>query len=84
MPTTDLDGSAGWANWLQSLLANQGAAQPYNPAANPSLTPNAGAPGGGVLGYPAATLGQPSMGYPAVGQAAGRPSVAPGTQQPAP
>ena len=83
MPTTDLDGSAGWAGWLQSLLANQGASQPYGPGATPSgAGPQGLMPGGGVMGYPAATPGQPSMGYPAVGQAAGRPSVAPGTQAP--
>jgi hypothetical protein len=84
MPTTDLDGSAGWANWLQSLLANQGAAQPYGPSGYPDNLPNMpyGPPGGGLLGITGATPGAPSMGYPALGQAAGRPSVAPGTQQP--
>jgi hypothetical protein len=84
MPTTDLDGSAGWAPWLQSLLQNQGAAQPYGASGYPANLPNMpyGPPGGGVLGYAGATPGAPSMGYPAVGQAAGRPSVAPGTQAP--
>ena len=86
MPTTDLDNSAGWANWLQSLVQNQGASAPYGPGGAPgpySGGPNGLMPGGQVLGYHGTTPGQPSMGYPAVGQAAGRPSVAPGTQAPA-
>ena len=84
MPTTSLDDSGDWANWLQSLLQNQGAAQPYGPGATPSgAGPGGVMPGGGVMNSQAATPGAPSMGYPAVGQAAGRPSVAPGMQAPA-
>jgi hypothetical protein len=76
------DSSGDWAGWLQSLLANQGAAQPYAPGATPTYgtLPGGTMPGGQVMGRTATTPGQPSMGYPAVGQAAGRPSVAPGTQ----
>jgi hypothetical protein len=82
MPTTDLDGSASWAPWLQSLLQNQGASQPYGPGGAPG--PYSGGsqglmPGGALMGYGATTPGQPSMGYPAVGQ----PAPAPATQ-PAP
>ena len=84
MPTTSLDDSGDWANWLQSLLQNQGAAQPYAPGATPSgAGPGGLMPGGGVMNSQAATPGAPSMGYPALGQAAGRPSVAPGMQAPA-
>ena len=77
------DSSGDWAGWLQSLLANQGAAQPYGPGAAPTYgtLPGGTMPGGQVMGRTATTPGQPSMGYPAVGQAAGRPSIAPGTQQ---
>jgi hypothetical protein len=87
MPTTDLDGSGDWAGWLQGLLQNQGASTPYGPGGAPgpySGGPNGLMPGGQVLGYHGTTTGQPSMGYPAVGQAAGRPSIAPGMQQSAP
>jgi hypothetical protein len=79
------DSSGDWAGWLQSLLANQGAAQPYGPGAAPTYgtLPGGTMPGGQVMGRTATTPGQPSMGYPAIGQAAGRPSVAPGTQAPA-
>lgn len=82
MPVAD-SGGADWS-WLQSLLASQGAGQPYGPGGAPgpySGGPQGLMPGGGLLGYPATTPGQPSMGFPAAGQAAGRPSVAPGTQQ---
>jgi hypothetical protein len=83
MPTTSLDDSGDWANWLQSLLQNQGARAPYAPGAAPSAAgPGGVMPGGGVMNYQAATPGAPSMGYPAVGQAAGRPSVVPGMQAP--
>ena len=63
MPTTDLDGSAGWAGWLQSLLANQGAAQPYGASGYPDNLPNMpyGPPGAGVMGYRGATPGAPSL-----------------------
>jgi len=84
MPTSDFDGSAGWGSWLQSLLANQGANQPYGPGAAGIGLGGHLPTWGAVAGYSQATPGAPSMGYPAVGQAAGRPSVAPGTQQPAP
>lgn len=77
MPVPDASGD----DWLQQFLAGHqaaqafGAYQPYDPAQNPSLTPTAGAPGGGVMGYPAASPGAPSMGYPALGQPADpRPS----------
>jgi hypothetical protein len=78
------DSSGDWAGWLQSLLANQGAAQPYGPGAAPTYgtLPGGTMPGGQVMGRTATTPGQLSMGYPAIGQAAGRPSVAPGTQTP--
>ena len=52
--------------WLQSILQNQGAAQPSNPAAYPAAAPQA-MPGSGVTGMPAVTPGAPSMGYPALG-----------------
>ena len=57
-----------WA-WLQSIMQNPGASQPYGPG-----TPTGGAgpqslmPGGGVMGHGAATPGGPSMGYPALSQ----------------
>lgn len=78
------DSSGDWAGWLQSLLANQGAAQPYGASGYPDNLPNRpyGPPGSGPTGWAGATPGAPSMGYPALGQAGGRPSVAPGTQAP--
>ena len=75
MPLTGYGGNGG-SDWLQSLLASFGAGQPYDPSQNPSLTPNAGMPGGGVMGAPAATPGAPSMGYPAVGQPGAQPQPA--------
>ena len=55
--------------WLQSIMQNQGAAQPSNPAAYPAAAPQA-MPGSGLNGMTAMTPGGPSMGYPALGQPA--------------
>ena len=64
-----------WA-WLQSIMQNQGAGQPYGPGApTGGAGPQAIMPGGGVMGYPAATPGGPSMGYPAVGHGDGPSDV---------
>ena len=67
--------------WLQSILQNQGAAQPMNPNAIPAAAPQA-MPGSGVMHMPAMTSGAPSMGYPALG-ALGAQSQPP-PQPPAP
>jgi hypothetical protein len=80
MPVNDPSGD--WGSWLQSLIANQGAAAPYGPSGYPDNLPNRpyGPPGGALLGYPGATPGAPSMGYPAMGQP---PAAAPPQQPPA-
>ena len=71
-----------WA-WLQSIMPNQGAGQPYGPG-----TPTGGAgpqslmPGGGVMGHGAATPGGPSMGYPAMGRSGSQPSPQPPAPSP--
>ena len=56
-----------WA-WLQSVMPNQGAAQPNSVAGTPGYGagPQGVMPGGGAMGYGATTPGQPSMGYPAL------------------
>jgi hypothetical protein len=77
MPVTGLDDDY----WLHSLMANFGASAPYDPAEHPSLTPDAGVPGGGVLHYPAQTPGAPSLGYPAMGPSPGPPAASPGPAQ---
>jgi hypothetical protein len=81
MPLTPYGGDGG-SNWLQSLLASYGAGQPNDPRQNPSLTPTAGMPGGGLMGMPAATPGGPSMGYPAMGQPSAQPPPAAAQGQP--
>ena len=68
--------------WLQSIMQNQGAAQPSNPAAYPAAAPQA-MPGSGLNGMPAMTLGGPSMGYPALGQPGAQPQP-PRAPQPSP
>lgn len=79
MPVTGLPNSD---DWLQSLLANMGAGQPYTPGAQPSgAGPQGLMPGGGAMGAAATTPGQPSMGYPAMGQPqpGAAPAATPGT-----
>jgi hypothetical protein len=77
--TTLPDGSVGPSSavpdWLKQLIPSPGASQPYGPNGYPdSLPPQPRyPPGGGLIGYPAATPGGPSMGYPA--QAAGGAST---------
>ena len=58
--------------WLQSIMQNQGAAQPSNPAAYPAAAPQA-MPGTGPMAMSAMTPGGPSMGYPALGQPGPQP-----------
>lgn len=67
MPLTSYGGGGG--DWLQSLLAQFGAGQPYGPGGAPAggAGPQGLMPGGGTLGYQAATPGAPSLGYPAFG-----------------
>jgi hypothetical protein len=74
MPVTSFGGD-GNNDWLQSLLASFGAGQPNAPGATPggSAGPGGVMPGGGLMGYQAATPGQPSMGYPAAQQPPGSP-----------
>jgi hypothetical protein len=69
MPLTPYGGNGG-SDWLQSLLANYGAGQPYGPSGYPDNLPPRpyGPPGSALLGYQGATPGGPSMGYPAMGQ----------------
>jgi hypothetical protein len=52
----------------QSLQANPGAGIPYARAPVYGAGPGGVMPGGGVMNYPAATPGAPSMGNPALGQ----------------
>jgi N-acetylmuramoyl-L-alanine amidase len=51
---------------LSSVVPNWGTGVTYNPEEHPSLTPDAHMPFGGGGKYPAATPGQPSMGFPAM------------------
>ena len=67
--------------WLQSIMQNQGAARPSNPAAYPAAAPQA-MPGSGVTGMPAVTPGAPSMGYPALGALGAQPQPPPQAQPP--
>ena len=86
MPTTSLDDSGDWANWLQNFVQNQGALGPYGvgapgaPGGPPASPPPWGVYGGHSMNYgpPAPATGQTQ------GAGSGRPSVAPGTQQPSP
>lgn len=78
MPLTSYGGDGG-SDWLRSLLMAQGASQPYGPQGAPAggAGPAGLMPGGGAMGYQAATPGQPSMGYPAMGQPAPQAPQAP-------
>jgi hypothetical protein len=85
MAVTDYPGSGGGNDWLQSLLASYGAAQPYGPgAAGVGLGGRMPLPGL-VAGYGSGpTPGAPSMGYPAMGQPSpqGPPAAPQGQGQP--
>ena len=54
--------------WLQSVMQNQGAANPNDPYKAPEGVYPWMMPGSGVNGMQAMTPGGPSMGYPALGQ----------------
>ena len=59
--------------WLQSVMQNQGAANPNDPYKAPEGVHPWMMPGSGVNGMQATTPGAPSMGYPALGQPGPQP-----------
>ena len=69
--TTLPDGSVGPSgslpDWLKALIPSPGAATPNAPGLQAGQGPQGLMPGGGALGYQAATPGAPSMGFPAQG-----------------
>lgn len=66
-----------WGSWLQSIMQNPGAGAPAGGPTAYGAGPGGVMPGGGVMNYPAATPGAPSMGYPAMARPAGMPQPQP-------
>lgn len=76
MPDGSYGPSSGLPDWLKQLIPSPGAATPNAPGLPSGASPQGLMPGGGALGYQAATPGAPSMGFPAQGGPQG-PQVMP-------
>lgn len=79
-PDGSVGPSSGLPDWLKQLIPNPGAATPNAPGLPSGAGPQGLMPGGGALGYQAATPGAPSMGFPAQGgpPTQGGPPMGPG------